>query len=85
LNGVTLEYYRGQPLGMLTAGVLFSDAQQQTAQSKLAWKVLSLPAAGPKREITIPTDGVLCFRINDSPATLNDNKGALDVRCKRLQ
>ena len=84
-NGVTLEYYRGQPLGMLTAGVLFSDAQQQTAQSKLAWKVLSLPAAGPKREITIPTDGVLCFRINDSPATLNDNKGALDVRCKRLQ
>ncbi len=84
-NGITLEYYRGQPLGMLTAGVLFSDSQQQTAKSKLAWKVLSLPAAGPKREITIPADGVLCFRINESPAKLSDNKGVLDVRCKRLQ
>lgn len=84
-NGVTLEYYRGQPLGMLTAGVLFSDAERQNTKGALAWRVLSIPAAGPEREIMIPADGVLCFRINESPAKLNDNKGALDVRCKRLQ
>jgi len=84
-NGVTLEYYRGQPLGMLTAGVLFSDAQLEKATGQLAWTVRSVPAGGFKREITIPVDGVLCFRINESPAKLSDNQGALDVRCKRLQ
>jgi len=84
-NGVTLEYYRGQPLGMLTAGVLFSDSKRENTKGALAWRVLSIPAAGPEREITIPADGVLCLRINESPAKLNDNKGALDVRCKRLQ
>ena len=84
-NGVTLEYYRGQPLGMLTAGVLFSDPQRQNTKGALAWRVLSIPAAGPEREITVPVDGVLCFRINESPAKLDDNKGALDVRCQRLQ
>ena len=84
-NGVTLEYYRGQPLGMLTAGVLFSDTERQNTKVALAWRVISIPAAGPEREITIPADGVLCFRINESPAKLYDNKGALDVRCQRLQ
>ena len=84
-NGVTLEYYRGQPLGMLTAGVLFSDAQPEKAKGQLVWTVRSVPAAGPEREITIPSDGVLCFRINESPAKLFDNQGALDVRCKQLQ
>ena len=84
-NGVTLEYYRGQPLGILNAGVLFSNAEQQNAQGSLDWKVLSVPAGGPVREITVPVDGVLCFRINESPAKLSDNEGALDVRCKRLQ
>ena len=84
-NGVTLEYYRGQPLGMLTAGVLFSDSQRQNTKGALAWRVISIPAAGPEREITIPADGVLCFRINESPAKLSDNIGALDVRCQRLQ
>ena len=84
-NGVTLEYYRGQPLGMLTAGVLFSDPDRQNTKGTLAWRVISIPAAGPEREITIPADGVLCFRINESPAKLSDNKGALDVRCQRLQ
>ena len=84
-NGVTLEYYRGQPLGMLTAGVLFSDAQRKNTKGALAWRVISIPAAGPEREITIPADGILCFRINESPAKLDDNKGALDVRCQRLQ
>ena len=84
-NGVTLEYYRGQPLGMLTAGVLFSDPQLEKTKGQLAWTVRSVPAGGPEREITIPSDGVLCFRINESPAKLSDNQGALDVRCKRLQ
>ena len=82
---MTLEYYRGQPLGILNAGVLFSNAEQQNAQGSLDWKVLSVPAGGPVREITVPVDGVLCFRINESPAKLSDNEGALDVRCKRLQ
>ena len=84
-NGVTLEYYRGQPLGMLTAGVLFSDPERQNTKGELAWRVISIPAAGPEQQITIPANGVLCFRINESPAKLSDNKGALDVRCQRLQ
>ena len=84
-NGVTLEYYRGRPLGMLTAGVLFSDPQLEKTKGQLAWTVRSVAAEGPEREITVPSDGVLCFRINESPAKLSDNQGALDVRCKRLQ
>ena len=82
---MTLEYYRGQPLGMLTAGVLFSDPQLEKTKGQLAWTVRSVAAEGPEREITVPSDGVLCFRINESPAKLSDNQGALDVRCKRLQ
>ena len=84
-NGVTLEYYRGKPLGMLTAGVLFLDSERENTKGALGWRVIPIPAAGPEREITIPADGVLCFRINESPAKLDDNKGALDVRCQRLQ
>jgi hypothetical protein len=35
--------------------------------------------------ISAPTDGVLCFRINESPAFLDDNQGALEVVIEKLE
>jgi hypothetical protein len=90
-DGITLEYYRGQPLGKLQAGILLDDAGPPEANRgdltnvKLPPVVLPIPVGAGDKEIKIPANGLLCFRINESPAKMDDNQGALDVRCKRLQ
>lgn len=95
-NGITIDYYRGQPLGQLQAGILLVDSGSPKAgegnppdsnlpKSNLPRVILAIPVGAGVPEIEIPANGVLCFRINESPANLSDNQGALDVRCKRLQ
>ncbi len=69
-GGVTIEYYRGWPIGMLLAGVLNENNVQG---------LLEPIAVGLKSEIEMTRDGELCFRINDSPARMDDNEGCLQV------
>ena len=81
-NGITIEYYRGRPLGMLQAGILAPSGR--TARDQVAGLLKPTPI-GLSAEITAPSDGLLCLRINESPARLEDNQGALEVRVEKLE
>ena len=74
-NGVTLEYYRGLPLGRLTAAILPATAADPNSPRELV--VLDV---GDRGTIIPDRDGQLLLRINDSPALWRDNAGSIDVR-----
>ena len=80
-NGITIQYHRGHPLGMLHAGLLTPDG---SPMDQIAGLLDPLPI-GISGEITVPSDGLLCLRINESPAKLDDNKDALEVRVEKLE
>jgi hypothetical protein len=72
-NGITLKYYKGQPIGRLLAAV--TDEGKSGNVSPLLTPI----AIGNQGEMTPEQDGVLYFRVNDSPAELADNAGTLKV------
>ncbi len=74
-NGVTIEYYRGRPLGRLIAAILPPNAASGDDPGEL--KVIDI---GERREIVPEQDGQLLLRINDSPALWRDNAGSIEVR-----
>ncbi len=74
-NGVTLRYHRSMPLGVLLATVR-KDGFSEGAVSAF----LNPGPIGTGRTVRAPSTGVLYFRINDSPAKLDDNEGSLEVR-----
>jgi len=73
-NGITLRYFRGRPLGELLVAVGPPDG---TTGKKNPF--LKVSPAGKKGSITSQQDGVLYFRLNDSPAQLGDNAGSVEV------
>ncbi len=81
-NGITIRYYQGRPLGMLHAGVL--DLEGKTAKDQVRGLFDPFPI-GSDAEIEALSDGVLCLRINESPASLDDNQGALEVTIEKLK
>jgi hypothetical protein len=72
---VTLRYHRSLPLGVLLATVR-KDGFSEGAVSAF----LNPGPIGMGRTVRAPATGVLYFRINDSPAELDDNEGSLEVR-----
>lgn len=74
-NGVTIRYHQGHPMGMLLAGVS-DQAAPLTDSTPLARP----KPVGLKRELTFERRGTLFLRVNDSPAELADNAGALRVK-----
>ena len=72
--GITIQYYGGQPIGTLLAGIVTSDDPTGLLQPT---------SIGLKGTFKAPRNGRLCFRINDSPANLNDNDGFLTVAIER--
>lgn len=81
-NGITIEYYRGNPLGMLQAGIL--NPQGKTARDQIEGLLNPVPV-GLQSEFTSDFDGILCLRINESPAKLDDNQGGLEVDVENLK
>lgn len=72
-GGVTIEYFRGNPLGMLMAGIIGDEDEESDG--------LTEPTPiGLAGTFTATQDGNLCFRINESAAKLNDNSGSVQVR-----
>jgi hypothetical protein len=71
-GGVSIRYHGGRPLGILMAIVLPDDADAVTA-----WP--SPVAIGLAGTLASEKAGTLYFRINDSPAGLDDNAGSLEV------
>jgi hypothetical protein len=79
-GGVTIEYYGGMPLGILLAAV--SDpANPGAGMTPLA---NPLPI-GLARQITPKFTGTLYLCLNDSPAKLADNQGAVSVQIRSAQ
>jgi hypothetical protein len=81
-NGITIQYYRGHPLGMLHAGIM--NPTLKTAKDQVAGLLKPIPV-GQSTEFTASQDGVLCLRINESPSQLDDNQGGLEVTVKKLE
>ncbi|MEM7453310.1 MAG: hypothetical protein AAF456_03035 [Planctomycetota bacterium] len=73
-NGITIDYYRGHPLGILLAGTLSNDGSIAG--------LIDGEAIGIGGSYTATSAGRLCLRINDSPARMDDNEGELVVLVK---
>ncbi len=73
-DGVTLRYYRGQPLGRLLAVVL--DDQAEPGNNDVWSSVVPLASQG---RFTPSINGTLYLRVNDAAGDLDDNRGQLEV------
>ncbi|TWU30413.1 hypothetical protein [Bythopirellula polymerisocia] len=78
-GGVTIRYLDGKPLGMLL-GVLRSVKSQRDSPANEKSDFAHPLAIGMGATIKPAADTVLYLRVNDSPAELSDNQGALEVR-----
>ncbi len=77
-GGVTIHYYRGQPLGILLAAIRNDDPQAKGPNGLLKPIVV-----GRETTIRAPHAGTLYLRINDSAGSLADNAGTLNVEISR--
>jgi hypothetical protein len=74
-GGITIEYHDGHPLGMLL-GALHQDGERASNDSLSFAEPLPI---GLEATIKPVTSGTLYFRVNDSAARLDDNRGSLTV------
>ena len=77
-NGVTIHYYRGYPLGILLAAV---NGPNPTELTRLA----RFQPVGTAGKVSTAQGGVLMLRINDSGASLGDNRGSCKVSIRILE
>lgn len=73
-NGVTIEYHDGLPLGALLGAI--ASTKPSEGDPSFAEPML----IGREAVIKPKSDGVLCLRVNDSPAKLGDNAGTVEVK-----
>lgn len=76
-QGVTIRYYRGQPLGMLL-GAVRPDSFIPNILTPLA----NPTPIGRKKLLTPDAAGTLYLKINESPADLADNTGEVLIRIR---
>lgn len=75
--GVTLEYYRSQPLGKLLVALGAPEAKELSFTPPL-----EVIAVGNGLEFDASRTGELFFRINESNGGLHDNSGTVEVTIK---
>jgi len=75
-QGVTIEYYKNRPLGALLAAVESVDDKSKAT--------LIAPESAHSRTLVFDRPGRLCFRINDSAARMDDNRGTASVEVRVL-
>ena len=78
-GGVTIEYHRGRPLGMVLCAVRQDSAF--TGLTPLARPV----AVGRQRTLVPKNAGTLFFRINERANALSDNQGTVHVEIEQLK
>jgi hypothetical protein len=77
-GGVTIRYYRGQPLGILLAAVRGGEGEAEGSSGLLKPIIVGLGTTVQPQQA-----GTLYLRINDSPGSLDDNRGSLNVEITR--
>ncbi len=79
-GGITIRYHDGKPLGMLLGALRPVNSQVEERYD------FAHPLAIGLGETIKPTyDAVLYLRVNDSPAELSDNQGAVQVRIEPVK
>ncbi len=73
-DGVTLEYYRGQPLGRLLMTTVAPLIREPDFSNPL-----SIVAVGAGGKYAVTQSGELQFRINEATGDLADNSGTLTI------
>jgi hypothetical protein len=73
-GGVTIEYYRGRPLGMLLGAVCDDESKTATIDG-----LLDPVEIGLESTIAPEHSGTLYLRVNDSAGSLDNNAGTLSV------
>jgi hypothetical protein len=71
-NGITIEYYRGNPLGCVLASIQPLIAKQETAR----WQTTRIGAGATLEAIE---DGLLFLKVNEPSHELADNEGTIRV------
>ncbi len=79
-EGITIDYYSGQPLGKLMACVVPENLSQDDVA-----KVRPVDTIAVGRTSEVTGSGVLWLRVNESPARLRDNSGHLEVSIFKLK
>lgn len=80
-NGVTIDYFRGRPLGEFHATILPTSLEKSLLSTICKQPPIAI---GLSKVITADVDGLLCFRINESPANLADNRGTLKITIENV-
>lgn len=73
-DGITIDYYRGQPLGKLLVALRGDEKLTEV------YTPLLVPTdVGRERLIRFDRPGQIFFRLNDAPNSLDDNRGSVRV------
>ncbi len=75
--GVTLEYYRGEPLGKVMMTVAGGLEKEQFSQA------IDVIAVGDRLEFTAKQSGEIHFRLNEPSAGLADNTGSVTLTIRK--
>lgn len=76
-DGVTLEYYRGQPLGKLLMAIV-----EPLEKEPKTTELLEVLPVGSRLTTTVRRSGEIFFRINEAYAGLDDNSGQLTIQMR---
>lgn len=74
-EGITIDYFGGQPLGKVVGLIARGDASGEMVSGPST----ELLSVGSKLKHVAKQDGVLLLRINEPSASLSDNQGSVDV------
>lgn len=80
-NGITIEYFRGRPIGELQAMIVPSQIDASFLPSLCRSEPVPIGSSG---QITVDVDGLLCLRVNESPSNLADNVGTLKIAIEKV-
>lgn len=83
-NGITLDYNAGEPLGKLLAVIDPRPPASTGVPRAVTSAFLEPTALGNHRQLTPERPGILYLRLNDSPGSLDDNRGEATVSVRRL-
>lgn len=73
-EGITIDYYRGIPLGRLVGAI-----RAENSDSGQTSGLMSPFSIGRKQQVRAEASGILYLRINENPGKLSDNDGKLQV------
>ncbi|MFN3189847.1 MAG: hypothetical protein ACE361_04935 [Aureliella sp.] len=77
-DGVTLEYFRGRPLGQLVVAFVAPERATKVTEEIVVFTV------GSEAEIEVPATGELHFRVNEASRDLVDNVGQIEIQIQAI-